>query len=665
MGEIRILIASNQPELTQDLRKRLIKLGYLVVGFASSRKEIVGRIEELKPDLLLIDIDLNGERGGIKIGALLRSNFDKPIIYIAESIGQATIQRAKSTDPFGYLIKPFEDKLIYAIIETAILRYHLESELREGRQWLNAVLDGISDGVIALDDRGGIRFINPVAKQLTGWSEIQMADKTIDEIFLLNDESSHERVDVLGIDRSLKLKSSGARIEGSLLSKDGRTIPVEAEIASLEDSKSLTVGKVLVFRDIAQRREFVEKIQRQNQHSRVLVESAGLLNSQFELKSVLDAICSSTNKALNASVTGVFLRHAKHGSFYNRAVYYQSGNFKKYERMKFEIPVKLFKTILSEKKRVTLIRDIQSHPDSPYLEMLSNEDVHTVAISGLYRQHDLMGVLISAYIGTPIVLPEDTISLLKGLADQAVLSISNASLFEQVRRGREHQKVLANKLVAAQEAERGLLARELHDQVGQVLTSLQFILEASKDLTGETQLNKIEEAQGTVSELIEQIREMSFRLRPPMLDDIGLLATLLWYFERYSKQTGINVSFDHSELPRRLLPEIETSVYRILQEALTNIARHAQTNRAFVHLILKENLLKLEIIDHGVGFISDFEVSKWSTAGLAGMRERADMLGGYLVVNSAPNKGTKIQAIFPLDRHPLERRKREHNLFPG
>ena len=150
-----------------------------------------------------------------------------------------------------------------------------------------------------------------------------------------------------------------------------------------------------------------------------------------------------------------------------------------------------------------------------------------------------------------------------------------------------------------------------------------------------------------------------------MLDDIGLLPTLLWHFERYTKQTGIEVSFHHNGLTQRLLPDVETAVYRIVQEALTNIARYAKVTEAFVQLTLRENILGVEIIDHGVGFDTSVDVSKWSTAGLAGMRERANMLGGYLVVKSAPNKGTQILAMLPLDRKPVERRNRVRNNIIG
>jgi signal transduction histidine kinase len=219
--------------------------------------------------------------------------------------------------------------------------------------------------------------------------------------------------------------------------------------------------------------------------------------------------------------------------------------------------------------------------------------------------------------------------------------------------------------VEIQETERRHIARELHDQIGQVLTGLQFMLETSKNQASEAHVNKLNEAQETVSGLIEQIREMSLNLRPAMLDDLGLLPTLLWHFERYTKQTGIKVSFDQNGLTKRLLPEVETAVYRIIQEALTNVARYAQVTEAFVQLILEKNILGIEIIDHGIGFESSVDVSKWSTAGLAGMRERANILGGYLVIKSAPNKGTQILVMLPLDRKPVERRNHGRNVTTG
>jgi signal transduction histidine kinase len=165
--------------------------------------------------------------------------------------------------------------------------------------------------------------------------------------------------------------------------------------------------------------------------------------------------------------------------------------------------------------------------------------------------------------------------------------------------------------------------------------------------------------------LIEQIREMSLNLRPSMLDDIGLIPTLQWHFERYTKQTGIKVTFNQNGITQRFLPDVETAVYRIVQEALTNVARYAQVTEVNVQLAHQDNTLGVVIVDHGVGFDPTFDIRKAATAGLNGMRERANMLGGYMVVKSAPKEGTKILVMLPLESKPVERRNRVRDIDPG
>ena len=326
------------------------------------------RSKSLKPELIFTDIRLSGERGGIKTGQLIHANYNIPIIYIAGSVGETTIRRAKSTGPFGYVFKPFDEKQIYATIETALLRHQLESELRESRQWLNAVLDGINDGVIALDNQGAIRFINPIANQLTGWTEFETIGRTLYEVFALIDESSHERVEVLGV------KNTGIRFEGLLLSKQGKTTPVEVDITIIHGEKGITSGMVLVFRDITKRRESMREIQRQSQRAEVLVETAARLNTQLELASVLDTVCDISNQALNASATAVFLLDVKQDIFHIAATNTQLTNFEKYHGMRFEISGSIFESILSEKNPVTYISDIQSVPNPPYLELFREQN---------------------------------------------------------------------------------------------------------------------------------------------------------------------------------------------------------------------------------------------------------------------------------------------------
>ena len=149
---------------------------------------------------------------------------------------------------------------------------------------------------------------------------------------------------------------------------------------------------------------------------------------------------------------------------------------------------------------------------------------------------------------------------------------------------------------------------------------------------------------------------MSLNLRPSMLDDMGLVPTLKWHFERFTHQTGIHINFKSDEVLNRFPADIETAAYRIVQEALTNVARHARVKSVFVGLAIQEEVLWVEVVDHGQGFDA-FAILERPSSGLVGMRERAELAGGYLVVRSVLEQGTQVIAALPILENRLERRK--------
>ncbi len=250
-------------------------------------------------------------------------------------------------------------------------------------------------------------------------------------------------------------------------------------------------------------------------------------------------------------------------------------------------------------------------------------------------------------------------SLAQAFANQAAVAIQNAQLFEQIRAGRERLRSLSHRLVEVQEAQRRDIARELHDQIGQALTGLKLILEMSVRTPDQTLEANLLEALGLVNELMTQVRELSLDLRPAMLDDLGLIPALLWHFERYTAQTRVNVQFRHTGLEdRRFRPEIETAAYRIVQEALTNVARHAQTDTVVVRIWADENMVSLQIEDHGRGFNTEAKLDAGESSGLSGMLERAVLLGGQLSIESRDEYGTLLIADLPLEGR-IERRKRD------
>lgn len=206
-------------------------------------------------------------------------------------------------------------------------------------------------------------------------------------------------------------------------------------------------------------------------------------------------------------------------------------------------------------------------------------------------------------------------------------------------------RALSQRLLEVQEEERRHLARELHDEVGQRLTALKFSLASAADISAAEAKERAAEAAAQLDDLIRQVGDLSLDLRPPALDTLGLRSALQALFDRGVAETGVAVKFKHRKLDRRFAPEVQTAAYRIVQEALTNVARHAGVREASVRATVDRRRLRIEVADRGVGF--DSAAARGATAGLTGMRERAILAGGHLEIESAPGAGTRILADLP------------------
>jgi signal transduction histidine kinase len=238
------------------------------------------------------------------------------------------------------------------------------------------------------------------------------------------------------------------------------------------------------------------------------------------------------------------------------------------------------------------------------------------------------------------------------VADPLAIAIQNARLFDQVRAGRERLQILSQRLVEAQEAERRRVSAELHDEAGQALTALKISLELMQsDLPPESEAlrQSIREAMLLTEQTMEQVRLLARGLRPPALDTVGLNPTLEDYCRDFARVTHLAVDYSGAELPE--LPDAASiSLYRVVQEGLTNVARHARASQVWVRLEGDANQVSLSVEDDGQGF--DMEAVKRGSnhapgIGLLGMQERLELLGGRLEITSRPGRGTRLVARIP------------------
>ena len=221
----------------------------------------------------------------------------------------------------------------------------------------------------------------------------------------------------------------------------------------------------------------------------------------------------------------------------------------------------------------------------------------------------------------------------------------------------ERLRALSRRLLEVQEEERGRLARDLHDDIGQVLTALKIQLE-SLQRAGDPALRvRIAEGVETVQHTLERVRQLSLSLRPPQLDDLGLAAALRSHLDRQAGVAGLAPHFDAAEAPQDIEPDTETACFRVAQEAINNVLRHARAHNLWVRLFVAGGRLALSVRDDGRGFDLDGvrrRAASGASLGLVGMEERIALAGGSFELRAAPGQGTVLLATFPLQRQGSE-----------
>jgi two-component system, cell cycle sensor histidine kinase and response regulator CckA len=246
-----ILIVEDEAVIALDIRATLTHLGYAVPAAVTSGREAVDAVARLRPQLVLMDIHLRGDMDGVEAAREIQERFDVPVIYLTAYADPGTLQRARVTAPFGYLLKPFEERELHVVIEMAMHRHELQRRLRESERWLAATLRSIGDSVIATDAEWHIRFMNPAAERLTGWSAVEAAGRELSDVL---------RVSLPSIPRAFSVDHEGATggtAQGMLVTRDGREIRVEESSTLIRDDGGAVIGTVIAIRKVGTRESAV------------------------------------------------------------------------------------------------------------------------------------------------------------------------------------------------------------------------------------------------------------------------------------------------------------------------------------------------------------------------------------------------------------------------
>jgi PAS domain S-box-containing protein len=258
MEKNKIMVVEDESIVAEHIRRSLLNMGYSVTSVVSSGPSAIKDAEDKSPDLVLMDIVLDGEMDGIETAKLIRSRFNIPIVFLTAFSDENILQRAKITEPFGYVIKPFNDTDLRINIELALHNHKMEKKLKDSEQWLTATLKSLGEAVITTDKNGNIKTINPYAEILTGCRQEDALGKHLSTVFKVISEETG---------KSVKDPVKKAIEEGSfygladrtlLVAKEGAKMPVDIIGSAIKDDRDNIMGVALIFYDIIERNRIYE-----------------------------------------------------------------------------------------------------------------------------------------------------------------------------------------------------------------------------------------------------------------------------------------------------------------------------------------------------------------------------------------------------------------------
>jgi PAS domain S-box-containing protein len=514
-----------------------------------------------------------------------------------------------------------------------------EQALRESERLYKTLIKTSPLSVTVTDLQGNITFVSHRTLDLYGFaSEEEMLGTSALDRFAPEDQAKAMRY----MEQTLQ-DGFVRNVRYSLLRKDGTRFIGMLSASLIGDLAGKPMGFLATTTDITDQVRAMEVLEQRAAQLTLLNKIGGQIAATLDLKTVLNTSVDLVQKRFGYHHVALFILDEERQALVMQA---SSGLFDLPPRHRLALGQGIVGWVALNGETLTA-NDTGAEPQyvSTYPDLLPTRSEVGVPIrvgSKILGVLDIQSAELDAF-------DEDDVLALETLANQIAIAVANAQLYEEARDAQERLQILSRRLVDVQEAERRHIARELHDEVGQVLTGLKLILDLSARLPSDRIRDSLSEAQSLVGELVTLVRDLSLDLRPAMLDDLGLLPALLWLYERYTSQTQVQVRFRHTCLEgRRFTSDLETAVYRLVQEALTNVARHARVGEVGVQIQADRDSMWVQIEDQGIGFVPENVLRTSSSSGLVGMHERVALLGGRLTIRSRPGSGTQLAAKLPL-----------------
>lgn len=547
-------------------------------------------------------------------------------------------------------------------LASGIDRKRAEVELRQSGERLRAILSQATAGIVRKDAEGRLIFVNQAFCNMLGYTESELLGKTVWEVTHQGDLEENRR-----LFEHLMTKAVPFKLEKRLIRQDGSTIWVDVSVSPIIDIEGRPESAVAVEVDITRRKEAEEALRQLNLQleSRVQKRTAtiqamnqSLRDEIAERKRIEEALRQSeeTARASEEKLRTLFDLLPVGITFLD-----PEGKILQVNSAVMNI-VRLSKEQLFNEERSSrkyIRADGSPMPLSEFASVRAlreNRTIYNVETGIVLENGEVIWTSVSA-------APVDVagVGVVVVTVDITDTKQAERALKESHRRLRS----LSQRLVEVQEEERRALARELHDRVGQSLAALNInLIIINSQLSPEVAQQigaRLNDSMKLVAETIALVRDVMTDLRPAVLDDYGLEAALESQLSKFTSRYNIKVVFERPERPiPRLGPSVEMTFLRIAQEALMNIARHAQAVLVTLSLRQEEDAICMSIQDNGIGIESWQEANRPGSHGLTIMRERADAFGGKLKVSSVPGHGTTVEVSIPFRNGDQEKTEEQH-----
>jgi PAS domain S-box-containing protein len=506
-----------------------------------------------------------------------------------------------------------------------------------------------SGEVIFLTNREGLfTYVNPEFTRLYGYEPGEVVGKTTPRILksgMMTSQEYEQFWNTLLNRRVVTGRFVNRRKGGELVTVEGSANPVIDEPGDI-------VGFLAIQRDITQRVQAEEKIRHKNRDLATLYAIATTVSKSLDLEQILN---DALDEVLQLDMFGgeakgmVFRLDEERG---NLNLIAHRGAPEDHPCLDKAPQIgECLCGLAAQSGQVTLTEDCRAdiRHSRQWPEMPNHKDI----CLPLIVRGDVLGVM-NLRLPAKYTVADADVALLGSVADQIGVAIENARLYETLRRQHENLRTLSSQLAEAEETERRRLAQELHDRVGSKLTALGINLNIIRDQMPPRASGEIHTYVAESAELVvvttRLIRNVMSDLRPPMLDELGLVETLRWYGENLASRTGLKVVVATAGTPYALSSRTENALFRIAQESFNNVAKHSQATEIKVTIQFTRHQVEMMIADDGVGFSSQHPPTRESEKGwgLLIMAERAEAVGGRCRVESDPlERGTRVKVEIP------------------